>query len=1506
MNWQQKLLIFLVLALVLALSTSVFAQQGTIIARKTADPLMTGYARWIKIQIKGPTDVNNNLNDQFAGMEFAVDLNVDGDFNDSSNPGDVVTVNGSEIVTTPPGVPGGAFDDTIYLPIKAGTTTPYPYDTNLRPRVWLKNSGALRIGPFGLSILIDSGYFPCDDAIPPMIREAAYYDDGTGHAASGTGYRDNMTPFDGYIDRIDLVWSEPMDSTNITATPAIFLGLGSTIYDYESIGAWYTISGRWQRFTFWVRSASPNTGIAPIMTYQQPASVTDRFKEAPTSQNKAYAESHSRALTDRAGPAIISAHTKRATRRQPLANALASKRIEVTFSEPVAYTTVGASDFIVHTLATSPLNNNITSIISPTSGSSSVYEFQLTTNYLTGNETGDIVFSAAYVVSDVVSNYNGNSNAPEQPTQPTPSAGATINIFDGIYPNIIQVTTLDAVLPGQLTSGGLNGWGYLDYVDVYFDHDMSSARVSTAGLAVTGDGILTIGGTGTWVSSTVLRVPLTATTPKLANTGVVPLVSYTNPGNPNGLVDVVSSGLVENLLTSDIFLSSSNGLAVQVRDFAPPAIVRALTAGTKRIRITFSEKVNTTGWPTTAAIESPSRFKWVVGSSYFDISGTFIYYTGLSPARRDSVIYLNHTGLAWTKSDSGAINFALPSLVYDVATSANGNQQYDDDNSLSSPVRALVGSDVKASRDNIPPILLRLQTEDIDHDGKLDHYRCVFDDLSPIYPRRSFKSAFWSIIGYDGPKSSVGIDLNVYNSMLPMIYQPTAINAFGDTVEAWIRFDETTGIGPVLTPYGGDTGDVPDVIVTDSNGFTDWADNPMAPLVTGLTFETDHAGPAIMFAKTVDRTQVETFMSEDLDGSSIQTSDFNLVMTPNATPLFAVPLSEAQEVSPGKVLLTTLWEYARWSPKSEGYVFLNDQDVIYDVASPSHNGNDQDYSVPVISNTACRFDVHPVLPGSQVQGVPFEVEVVARDKYGNIDANFDEYLVFASNLLSNQVSLPSGPQQLTEGIGRFKVISWITTENLRLSVSVPNDAYPVDANGSDAISVIAPVIDAPAYLTVMDFPSDQGGKVTLIWPYSHNQKGMGGVPEINHYEVFWKFNSDTLLHYWGNVFAYNVTGLTSSVMTIDVNLDYSDTTTFYVRAVWLPPTASVKGGGSLTATAPSAYAKYGSILAYDEESGESNAIPAETLSSATTGAVVSGSAIGKGRAIDNIPPMAPALLTADKIGAAVKLHWPKVTKGINGTLERLNVVQYEVFAHPTNAYFNPNSEGALLATVADTSYMINSGGLRQFYVVRAIDTDNQSGLSRRVGKYGFNLVTAAKTKYNYLSLPLETAITNARELAQAVGSGIKVVMQLDGATNGYSKYYLVDLNYPTPPLALHTGMPVMVQADSKAPATWFYSGNVPAANTLQFHLNKNFKSSYNEIILPLDKVGVTNAEQLAQDIGGVDVVLKLGADGTGFSQYWLPSIRFGNPMTPFTIQPGEAVMIQVNKTAPAIWPNYTN
>jgi len=100
----------------------------------------------------------------------------------------------------------------IYLPTHDpdNSAPPIPYDTYLRPWIWLVEGGGLQIsgqsvsGPWGV-IQYPSVYIKCDDGITPTIRHAYYYDDGSGSSPAVTGaHAGNQTAFDGYIDRIDL------------------------------------------------------------------------------------------------------------------------------------------------------------------------------------------------------------------------------------------------------------------------------------------------------------------------------------------------------------------------------------------------------------------------------------------------------------------------------------------------------------------------------------------------------------------------------------------------------------------------------------------------------------------------------------------------------------------------------------------------------------------------------------------------------------------------------------------------------------------------------------------------------------------------------------------------------------------------------------------------------------------------------------------------------------------------------------------------------------------------------------------------------------------------------------------------------------------------------------------------------------------------------------------------------------------------------------------------------
>ena len=148
----------LVLASVMILAGAAHSQEGSIASRETADnylsdvnPNPSGYAKWVRIDVQGsilPGGVTAvGLNDQFQGVQFKVDLNIDEDDNPATLPNDVFFARGEDsmMLSSRPGEPGSN-DLSFYIKLKRPDGgTPYPdgvgWDTDLRPRIQMTNSG---------------------------------------------------------------------------------------------------------------------------------------------------------------------------------------------------------------------------------------------------------------------------------------------------------------------------------------------------------------------------------------------------------------------------------------------------------------------------------------------------------------------------------------------------------------------------------------------------------------------------------------------------------------------------------------------------------------------------------------------------------------------------------------------------------------------------------------------------------------------------------------------------------------------------------------------------------------------------------------------------------------------------------------------------------------------------------------------------------------------------------------------------------------------------------------------------------------------------------------------------------------------------------------------------------------------------------------------------------------------------------------------------------------------
>jgi len=737
--------------------------------------------------------------------------------------------------------------------------------------------------------------------------------------------------------------------------------------------------------------------------------------------------------------------------------------------------------------------------------------------------------------------------------------------------------------------------------------------------------------------------------------------------------------------------------------------------------------------------------------------------------------------------------------------------------------------------------------------------------------------------------------MNVY--VFPPAYYDPPINSFGDTVQVYVRFNETLLSGPALTPYGGDTGDVLNAEVSTGLGFADWADNVMKRLPDPLMPVRDKAGPAIMSARTINTSDLEVYMSEDLSESTLDQDDFSLEIAYQYG--YSAPFSTVRESKPGCVFLSVAPLY--WWPTQTGKIYYYYEGVnsgLYDLVN---NVNHQTAEIAVTDHAASQFIINLAIPGGVYRGVPFQIEVIARDSHGNVDTNFPVKIDLSSNLSQNEIDLPDGQQVLHEGVGYFTLTSWKTTDNLRITVSVNADGYDRYFSTSDPIIVIDPTLDAPNRLTVMDEPGDQGGFIKLTWDYSLNNPGINQQPVIDYYEIFREKNGEVL--FVGTVAAPDTNGTRMDSMRVKMHIGDNDSSRFWVRAVWDPN----QGISAAAAVEADGYILMDNLQPVLLRSKGKPVAPAKRTADATIASVqieklTSGASMASGRAVDNIPPKKPARFTADKSGVTVRLHWPEVTEGINNSLELFGV-QYQIFSHASKAYFDPEAEGELIITTKDTVFTFTGTERCKYFCVRAIDSDNESEITNRVGKYGFTLSkpsVVGQTIYNYLSLPLSnTGIGKASQVAAAVG-GVNAVFKLDATTNRFSKVYIPGISGSRDDFEVPTGRPVLVALKNTAPEEWFYTGTVPEAGSVQFALNRDAIGKYNEITVPLNRPAITNALELANAIGGIRAIFKLEPTTNRFSKVYIPGVtgQAGN----FSLQCGEPVLVNATNSSPSVWP----
>ncbi|MBN2413902.1 T9SS type A sorting domain-containing protein [candidate division KSB1 bacterium] len=273
----------------------------------------------------------------------------------------------------------------------------------------------------------------------------------------------------------------------------------------------------------------------------------------------------------------------------------------------------------------------------------------------------------------------------------------------------------------------------------------------------------------------------------------------------------------------------------------------------------------------------------------------------------------------------------------------------------------------------------------------------------------------------------------------------------------------------------------------------------------------------------------------------------------------------------------------------------------------------------------------------------------------------------------------------------------------------------------------------------------------------------------------------------------------------------------------------------------------------------------------------------------NVTP--PELTAANKVnGNNLQLTFTEV----------LGATSYRVY-RGTTAVFTPdlqNGTNRIAADVVDqdtgtpgiqwtdTDNVTGNPAVNYFYAVTAVGA-KESDPSNKIGEFDYQLVTTTSTDFNEIALPLElTGITKANELMNVIPY-CNSIARWDAASQGYVQY-IPELTFTD--FDIQAGRPYYVNITANSVFTLTGSVISPVFNLLTTE-----STSFNEIVLPLDKTSITKASELLTDVQDCDAVAQWNAVLQNYDMY-IPAQSFSD----FQTKVGYPYYIHV--TSGSTWP----
>jgi hypothetical protein len=257
----------------------------------------------------------------------------------------------------------------------------------------------------------------------------------------------------------------------------------------------------------------------------------------------------------------------------------------------------------------------------------------------------------------------------------------------------------------------------------------------------------------------------------------------------------------------------------------------------------------------------------------------------------------------------------------------------------------------------------------------------------------------------------------------------------------------------------------------------------------------------------------------------------------------------------------------------------------------------------------------------------------------------------------------------------------------------------------------------------------------------------------------------------------------------------------------------------------------------------------------------------------------------------VTLSWSPVKYNSDG--DPISINHYTLY-RSTDVTFIPEKTESF-DSISDTSFvddltgLIGNTDINVFYSVTATSSNGtDSRLSNIVGEFDFNLKTTPTSSVNDISIPLIlSGITQANDL-KAIIPGCEAIGRWNASGQGYEQYIpgIESTNF-----TVSMGLPYYVHASKET--TFTVTGPITQSS---FNLITTATTSFNHIMLPLEKPHLTQASSLMADIQYCNGVALWNTDLQGFEQY-IPGI----PETDFGIRVGYPYY--VNVTQNRAWPS---